>query len=91
MNFEGITIRSGNEMVEVDRLLQRSDRVKALAVGSHLTNVGTVNPEALNIAEQRPVGDPGSKAQGAGVARTTLSTQRPPQDVALYTAGDNYV
>ena len=54
MNFEGVTIRSGNEMVEVDRLLQRSDRLKALAVGSHLTNVGTVNPEALNIAEQRP-------------------------------------
>lgn len=37
MNFEGVTIRSGNGMVEVDRLLQRSGRLKALAVGSHLT------------------------------------------------------
>lgn len=36
MNFEDVTIRSGNGMVEVDRLLQRSDRLKTLAVASHL-------------------------------------------------------
>ena len=36
MNFEDVTIRNGNGMVEVDRLLQRSDRLKTLAVTSHL-------------------------------------------------------